>query len=144
LIITMLTLATIVGALIAVAGLLVGTVENIVSRRQVIAGMSAAGIPLTAVRRAVVIENLLPLIPAICLATASGILAARGVMDTRVRIGTFNPDTQGVDISVVVIDVPWVSLLIIMLGAVLAVALATAASLPLLRASADPAELRAG
>ena len=144
LIVTMLTLATTVGGMIAVASLLVGTVENIVSRRQVIAGMSAVGIPHSTVRRAVVVENLLPLVPTIFLATASGILAARGVMDTRVRVATLNPILQIADVTVVVIHVPWVPLVVIALGSVLAVTLATVASLPLLRASADPAELRAG
>ena len=143
LIITMLTFATVIGGLIAVASLLVGTVENIVSRRQVIAGMSAVGIPQSAVRRAVIVENLLPLVPAIFLATVSGILAARGVMTTRVRISTYNPTLQDVDVSIFIVHVPWIALGVIALGAVLAVTLATAASLPLLRASADPAELRA-
>lgn len=143
-IITMLTLATATGAMIAVASLLVGTVENIVSRRQVIAGMSAAGIPYSTLRRAVIVENLLPLLPTILLATASGILAARGITTTRVNIGTYNPSRQDVDVSVFVVQVPWVALLIIAAGAMLAVTAATAASLPLLRVSADPAELRAG
>ncbi|WP_432543562.1 FtsX-like permease family protein [Kineococcus sp. SYSU DK002] len=144
-ILSLLTLAAGVGAAVAVAGLLVGTVENIVSRRQVIAGMGAVGVPLPVVRRAVFLENVLPLVPTILLATSAGILAARGVMTTHVRLANFDAVTQTVSsVTVVPVPVPWLPLALIALGAVAAVAGATAASLPLLRASVDPAELRAG
>ena len=122
------------------ASLLVGTVDSIVSRRRAIAAMSAVGIPASVVRRAVLVESLLPLATTIPLAAAAGILAARGIMTTRVYLTDFDQVTQQLLTTVVVIRVPWGPLTVIVTGAVTA---ATVAATPLMRASADPAELRA-
>lgn len=117
------------GAAVAAAGLLIGSVEGILTRRRVLAGLAAVGTPRRVLYRAVLVEALAPLAPAIVLAAAAGILGARGVLNS------VDP-TQN-------LPVPWAALGALTGGTLLAVLAVTVLTLPLLHRSISPAELRA-
>jgi hypothetical protein len=136
-------LAFVVGAVVAAAGLVVGSVDGILTRRQVLAGMSAVGVPRSTLARSVVAENLVALGPAVVLAAAAGILAARGVLGTRGSVSEYGQDGNSWQV-VVDIGVPWAELGILVAGVLAMALLASLISLPLLRASVRPSELRAG
>ncbi|GAB6899341.1 hypothetical protein JCM9957A_24310 [Kineosporia succinea] len=122
-----------VGAVITAASLLVGSVEGVLTRRRLLAGLAAVGVPGSVLARATVVETLAPLVPAVLAATAAGICAARGALGTTVgEIG------MTVDVRV-----PWAGLAVVSLGTLSVVLIMVLGSLPLLHRSADPAELRA-
>lgn len=118
-------LALAVALVVAAAGLLVASVEAVLERRRTLASLWAAGVPLATLRRAVLLQALLPAIPALLLATAAGTAA------TQVVAGA----TGG-------LTFPWLRLLAILAAALAAVCLSTVLTLPLLRRSAQPSELR--
>ncbi len=130
------------GALIAAAGLLIGTVEGVISRRRTLAAMSAVGIPRAVLHRAVLAEAILPLVPAVLLAAGAGILGARGMLGTSVHQQDLLADGS-VTFHVVQLPIPWTSLGLLVAGTLLAILLASLTALPLLARSIDPAELRA-
>ncbi|MFB7930814.1 FtsX-like permease family protein [Streptomyces sp. NPDC056039] len=117
------------GAAIAVAfaitlsGLAVGTAESLATRRRGLAAQSAAGVPRTVLGRALLLETALPLAPAVLLAGLGGL-----------AIGTW---------YAVLSDrpVPWATALV-PLAVYAACLLAAATSLPLLRRTVRPGELR--
>ncbi|MCT9143766.1 ABC transporter permease, partial [Streptomyces violarus] len=117
------------GAAIAVAfaitlsGLAVGTAESLATRRRGLAAQSAAGVPRTVLGRALLLETALPLAPAVLLAGLGGL-----------AIGTWYALLSGR-------PVPWATALV-PLAVYAACLLAAATSLPLLRRSVRPAELR--
>jgi hypothetical protein len=74
-----------VAVVIAAAGLFVNAAEGIVGRRRTNAALVATGTPLPVLARAAPAETLLPLLPGVVLAAATGVLAARGVLGTRVQ-----------------------------------------------------------
>ncbi|MGX1562298.1 FtsX-like permease family protein [Streptomyces sp. NPDC055506] len=118
------------GAAIAVAlaitlsGLAVGTAESLATRRRGLAAQAAAGVPRTVLGRALLLETALPLAPAVLLAGAGGM-----------AIGTvYGAATGGW-------SVPWAALLV-PLAVHAACLLAAATSLPLLRRTVRPGELR--
>jgi hypothetical protein len=123
-----------VGAIVTAAGLLIGTVESTLTRRRVLAGLTAVGTPRGVLYRAVLVETLAPLLPTVLLATTAGILAARGVLGTTVQRFGAAPET---------LPVPWPALGALTVGTLLAVLTLTLVTLPLLRRSTSPAELRA-
>ncbi|WP_329264007.1 FtsX-like permease family protein [Streptomyces pseudovenezuelae] len=123
-----LTAAAILVALaLTVTGLAVGTVESLATRRRGLAAQVAAGVPHRVLARALLLETALPLAPAVAVAglggTAIGFwyasLAAHGT-------GT---------------GLPYAALLV-PVAVYAACLLAAATSLPLLRRSVRPAELR--
>ncbi|WP_225075177.1 MULTISPECIES: ABC transporter permease [unclassified Streptomyces] len=119
-----LTAAAIVLALvITLAALAVGTAESVATRRRALAAQVAAGVPRRVLARALLLETALPLAPAVLVAGAGGL--AIGVWYGLVAAGT----------------VPYTALLV-PAGVYGACLLAAAASLPLLRRSVRPAELR--
>ncbi|MCE0538000.1 hypothetical protein LWF15_21130 [Kineosporia rhizophila] len=122
-----------VGALITAAGLLVGCVESVLTRRRMLASLAAVGVPRSVLARATVIESMAPLVPAVLAATAAGIFAARGALGTTVG-------NNGAEFEV---GVPWGGLAAASFGTLLVVLLLILLTLPLLRRSTDPAELRA-
>ena len=132
-----------VGAGVATLGLLVGAIEGVVSRRRVLAGLSAAGTPRSVLERAVLAEVLLPIAVPVVLAAAAGILGARGVLGTSVQNPETTVDGNDALATVTQLSIPWTPLLLLVFGTLLALLLATAAALPLLRRSIDPLELRA-
>ncbi|MGI5425884.1 FtsX-like permease family protein [Streptomyces sp. CA-179760] len=117
------------GAAIAVAlaitlsGLAVGTAESLATRRRGLAAQAAAGVPRAALGRALLLETALPLAPAVLLAGLGGL-----------AIGTWYALLAGR-------PVPWATSLV-PLAVYAACLLAAATSLPLLRRTVRPGELR--
>ncbi|MFF4860446.1 ABC transporter permease [Streptomyces sp. NPDC002405] len=119
-----LTAAAIVLALaITLVALAVGTAESVATRRRALAAQVAAGVPQRVLARALLLETALPLAPAVLVAGAGGL--AIGVWYGLLAAGT----------------VPYTALLV-PVGVYATCLLAAAASLPLLRRSVRPAELR--
>jgi hypothetical protein len=122
-----LTAAAILVALaITLGGLAVGTVESLATRRRGLAAQAAAGVPRAVLGRALLLETALPLAPALLLGGAGGM--AIGVWYARLT-------TDGSPVT------PYAALLI-PVAVYAACLLAAATSLPLLRRSVRPAELR--
>jgi hypothetical protein len=115
-----------VALLVGAAGLLVAAVESVTERRRSLAAMVATGVPLATLRRAVMLQSLIPAIPAVVLATVAGALSG--------QVFTSDGDRHLV--------LPVVSLLGVIVIALLAIAAVTALTLPLLRRSVQPSELR--
>ncbi|MFC9507142.1 FtsX-like permease family protein [Streptomyces sp. NPDC057002] len=117
------------GAAIAVAfaitlsGLAVGTAESLATRRRGLAAQAAAGVPRTVLGRALLLETALPLAPAVLLAGLGGL-----------AIGTWYALLSGR-------PVPW-AIALVPLAVYAACLLASATSLPLLRRTVRPGELR--
>ncbi|MFB7111222.1 ABC transporter permease [Streptomyces sp. NPDC056190] len=119
-----LTAAAIVLALaIVLVALAVGTAESVATRRRTLAAQVAAGVPHRVLARALLLETALPLAPAVLVAGAGGL--AIGLWYALLAAGT----------------VPYTALLV-PAGVYVTCLLAAAASLPLLRRSVRPAELR--
>jgi hypothetical protein len=140
------SVAIAIAVVIAAAGLLVNAAEGIVSRRRTNAALVATGTPQAVLARAALAETLLPLIPGVVLAAATGILAARGVLGTRVlHIGTGVLDGSRINVShaMVSVPVPWTRLALLVGGSVAIMVVTTAIALLFLRAATDPSELRA-
>lgn len=123
-----LTAAAILVALaITLSGLAVGTAESLANRRRGLAAQVAAGVPRAVLGRALLLETALPLAPAVALAGAGGM--AIGIWYAAVAGDHAAP------------AVPWAALLVPVVVYACCL-LAAATSLPLLRRSAHPAELR--
>ncbi|MGD1223956.1 FtsX-like permease family protein [Streptomyces krungchingensis] len=116
--------AVLVALVITLSGLAVGTAESLVGRRRGLAAQAAAGVPRAVLGRALLLETALPLAPAVALAGVGGL-----------GIGVWYGQLAGggtVPLLPVVVPV----------AVYAACLLAAATSLPLLRRSAHPAELR--
>ncbi|MDQ1045637.1 hypothetical protein QFZ76_003873 [Streptomyces sp. V4I2] len=123
-----LTAAAILVALaIVLSALAVGTAEALATRRRGLAALTAAGVPRTVLGRALLLETALPLLPAVALAGTGGM--AIGVWYAAITTEYTTP------------SVPYAALLV-PLAVYAACLLAAATSLPLLRRSLHPAELR--
>jgi len=138
-------IAIAVALVIGAAGLLVNAAEGIVTRRRSYASLAASGTPRGVLARAALAETLLPLIPSVILAAATGILAARGLFGTTVTgpanpLATHGPGTLNETLA---IPVPWAELGVLIGGSLLMMALTTAVALLFLRSASDPSELRA-
>ena len=126
-------LGLLMAVIIAAAGLLVSLAESVLERRRSLAALLAAGTPIGTLRRAVMLQGLLPLVPALLLATALGglmFLAITGVYPETVVGNVDEP------------SFPLADLALIALTGLLASVLATALSLPFLHRSVRPSELR--
>ncbi|MBQ0848973.1 ABC transporter permease [Streptomyces sp. BH-SS-21] len=117
--------AVLLALLISLGGLAVGTAESLATRRRGLAAQAAAGVPHKVLGRALLLETALPLAPAMLLA---------GVGGTAVHLA------YGAATDAVVVPV----LLPLLVPAAVygACLLAAATSLPLLRRTVRPAELR--
>ncbi|WP_369195594.1 FtsX-like permease family protein [Streptomyces djakartensis] len=115
--------AVVIALAISLSGLAVGTAESLATRRRGLAAQAAAGVPQSVLGRALLLETALPLTPAVLLAGLGG--TAIGV-----RYAVLADEA-----------VPWASALfpVAVLAACL---LAAATSLPLLRRTVRPGELR--
>jgi hypothetical protein len=131
------------GALIVAAGLLIGTIEGVISRRRTLAAMSAVGIPRRVLQRAVLAEAMMPLVPTVILAATAGILGARGMFGSSVRRESVADDGTAIAAHVTALPIPWLALSLLVVGTLTAILLASVAALPLLSRSIDPGELRA-
>ena len=118
-------LALLVTLVVAAAGLLVASCEAVLERRRTLASLAATGVPLGTLRRAVLLQSLLPAVPAVVLAAVAG---ATGALALTATVGGA--------------VVPWARLLGILALALVAVTAASAATLPLLRRAVRPSELR--
>ncbi|MGW7607134.1 FtsX-like permease family protein [Streptomyces sp. NPDC054766] len=109
---------------ITLSGLAVGTAESLATRRRGLAAQAAAGVPRAVLGRALLLETALPLAPAVALAGAGGL-----------GIGVwYGQLAGGGTVPVLPVVVP--------VAVYAACLLAAATSLPLLRRSVRPAELR--
>ncbi|MGW0879328.1 FtsX-like permease family protein [Streptomyces sp. NPDC002671] len=123
-----LTAAAILVALaIVLSALAVGTAESLATRRRGLAAQTAAGVPHGVLARALLLETALPLAPAVTVAGAGGM-----------GIGVWYASVTS---EHTVPAVPYVALLV-PLAVYACCLLAAATSLPLLRRSVHPAELR--
>ncbi|MEV1078495.1 FtsX-like permease family protein [Streptomyces sp. NPDC050211] len=122
-----LTAAAILVALaITLCALAVGTAESLATRRRGLAAQTAAGVPRAVLGRALLLETALPLAPALLLAGLGGL--AIGVGYTGLVGDVLAPSSFAA--------------LLIPLAVYATCLLAAATSLPLLRRSAHPGELR--
>ncbi|MDX3074551.1 FtsX-like permease family protein [Streptomyces sp. NPDC088354] len=113
---------------VAVGGLVVAAVESLITRRRTLAALAAGGVPRGVLNRAALLETALPLVPAAVLATGCGLLA----------VGSWWK-AAGLDSSYAF---PLLEPLLAAVALPAAALLATAASLPLLRRTVHPAQLR--
>ncbi|GGN54845.1 hypothetical protein GCM10011579_014370 [Streptomyces albiflavescens] len=116
--------AILIALAITLSGLAVGTAESLATRRRGLAAQAAAGVPQAVLGRALLLETALPLAPAVALA---------GVGGTGIGVW-YGQLAGGGSVPVLPALVP-----VIVYAACL---LAAATSLPLLRRSLHPAELR--
>ncbi len=131
-----------VAVVVACLGLLVVAAEGILTRRQSLAALTAAGTPLGVLRRAVLAEVLLPLVPTSLLAASAGILAARGLFGTTSVQYDYSTSGQATE-RIIAVPIPWSELGILVAGTLVVTLLVSSLALLFLRASIDPAELRA-
>ncbi|WP_030905962.1 hypothetical protein [Streptomyces sp. NRRL F-5126] len=117
--------AVLVGLLIVLVSVAVSAAESVGARRRALAQQVAAGVPRRVLRHAVLLETALPLAPALLISGAGGL-----------AVGVWYASIVGHGLTV-----PYTALAVppLMLAACL---LSVATSLPLLRRSAQPAELR--
>ncbi|AVH58714.1 MULTISPECIES: hypothetical protein [Streptomyces] len=118
--------AIVVALTITLSALAVGTAESLATRRRGLAAQTAAGVPGNVLGRALLLETALPLAPAVALAGVGGMVISTGY--------AFLVEGGGHAVPLVPLLVP-----LIVYAACL---LAAATSLPLLRRSVHPAELR--
>ncbi|MFE6943845.1 FtsX-like permease family protein [Streptomyces chartreusis] len=111
---------------LTLSALAVGTAESLASRRRGLAAQAAAGVPQSVLGRALLLETALPLAPAVLLAGAGG---------TAIYVGWAELIDDAVG------PVPLLPVLV-PVAVYAACLLAAAMSLPLLRRSVRPAELR--
>lgn len=129
-----------VAVVLAAASLLVTSAESIVERRRTLASLKASGVPTSELAISALLETVLPLIPAVLLASIAGILAARGLTGTKVEafetsFGTTAPEAVSVPI-------PWDRLATLSGGTIIVCCAMTAISLLFLGRSTTPTELR--
>ncbi|MFC8663296.1 FtsX-like permease family protein [Streptomyces sp. NPDC057199] len=117
--------AVLVALLISLGGLAVGTAESLATRRRGLAAQTAAGVPQKVLGRALLLETALPLAPAM-------LLAGFGGAAVYIAYGS------AVEAPAIPVLVP----LLVPPAVYAACLLAAATSLPLLRRSVHPAELR--
>ena len=126
-----------IGLALAAAGVLVNAAEAVVTGRKTLAALTAAGTPRAVLRRSLLLESLLPLVPTTLLAAAAGVLAARGVFGTTHTVYWRGPSPVLVDVPV-----PWLELGALVLGALAVTTVMAAVALLFVRRSTDPRELR--
>ncbi|MEU0784762.1 FtsX-like permease family protein [Streptomyces sp. NPDC006173] len=116
--------AILIALALALSGLAVGTAESLATRRRGLAAQVAAGVPQSVLGRALLLETALPLAPAVAVAGAGGLV-----------VGLWYGQLAGHG------TVPLLPL-VVPPAVYAACLLAAATSLPLLRRSMRPAELR--
>ncbi|MGW3141930.1 FtsX-like permease family protein [Streptomyces sp. NPDC001139] len=119
--------AILVGLALVLTALAVGTAESLATRRRGLAAQVAAGVPRAVLARALLLETALPLAPAVAVAGVGGF-----------AIGAWYASLTS---ATVVAPTPYLPLLV-PVAVYAACLLAAACSLPLLRRSVRPAELR--
>ena len=135
-------LVIVVAVVVASLGLLVVAAEGILTRRRTLAALTAVGTPVGVLRRAVLAELLLPLVPTSLLAATAGVLAARGLFGTTLVRYEFSESGQPTE-RLVSIPIPWAELGVLVAGTLAVTLLVSSMALLFLRSSTDPAEFRA-
>ncbi|MFH8494503.1 FtsX-like permease family protein [Streptomyces coeruleorubidus] len=115
--------AIVVAFAITLSGLAVGTAESLATRRRGLAAQAAAGVPRAVLGRALLLETALPLAPAVLLSGLGGMTIGTGYALLSDR------------------PVSW-AIALVPVAVYAACLLAAATSLPLLRRSVRPGELR--
>ncbi|MEU4092965.1 FtsX-like permease family protein [Streptomyces sp. NPDC026673] len=115
-------------AAVTAAGLVVGAIESVITRRRTLATLTATGVPRGVLVRAALLEAALPLVPTVVLASACAMTIT----------GSWWAATD-MHVSA---PLPVLEPLLTAAGLLTAALLATAASLPLLRRTVHPAQLR--
>jgi hypothetical protein len=139
----LLSYVLIAAIVLSMANLVVTSSEAIVERRRTLAALVASGTPRPVIARAAIMESLIPLVPAVVLASAAGLLAARSLLGTTVeRLKTFEVN-GGDEMITVGVPVPWERLLVLGGGAIVLSLVATSISLVFLRRSTSLNEFRA-
>lgn len=135
-------LVLLAGLVIAAGGVLVHVAETVVTGRQSFAALVATGTPRSVLRRSLLLEAVLPLVPTTVVAAAAGLLAARGVFGTTYTRsgGTVRRET----VQVVAVPVPWLELSALVGVALGVTALMAVGALTLVRRGTDVRELRVG
>lgn len=128
----LLAVVLVVGVGLSLAGLTVVAAEAVVTRRRTLAALVASGTPRATLRRSIVIETLIAIVPLAPAAAAAGTVASRSVFGTSVEY----------DGRLVPVAVPWGALGVIVVGTLAAAVAVTAVGLLLLPASTAPTELR--
>jgi hypothetical protein len=123
-------LGILVGVSVAAAGLLVALAEGILERRRSLAALAATGTPLATLRRAVLLQGLLPLVPAVLLATALGAGSVFALIGSTGEDGAART------------PLPLAELALVAAAGIAASLAATALTLPFLHRSVRPSELR--
>jgi hypothetical protein len=118
--------AILITLVLTLSALAVGTAESLATRRRGLAAQAAAGVPQSVLGRALLLETALPLTPAVLVAGAGGTAIYTG------WAGMIGEDGGPVPLAPMLVPV-------VVYAACL---LAAATSLPLLRRSVRPAELR--
>lgn len=72
---------------VGAAGLLLTTAEGLLERRRTLAAMQASGVPSETLRRAVLLQVALPMLPAACLAVVAGVVAMLGLSAGELGLG---------------------------------------------------------
>jgi hypothetical protein len=138
-------LGLLIGVSIAAAGLLVALAEGILERRRSLAALIAAGAPLGTLRRAVLFQGLLSLVPSVLLAITLGSMAFFAITGSSLDSQTVEQVTTGTGSIVTTIPgspFPFSDIAVIAIVGVMASLFATSLSLPFLDRSVRPAELR--
>lgn len=125
---------------LASLGVLVNTGELLVTGRQQLSALVAAGVPRSVLRRSMLLESVLPLAIAAPGAVVAGVFSARGVFGTSVgrSLGTAAQER----IEIICVPVPWTPALLLSLGVLTAAGLMSWVAVGLVDSTTDPAELR--
>lgn len=129
-----------VAVALSVLGVLVVTGETAVTGRRTFAGLVASGVPRSALRQALLLETVLPLLPMAVLAAVAGVFGARGVFGTQETesLGTAANET----LRVIDVPIPWAGTSALVIGTVAVAALMAVLAVGLVKPGADPEELR--
>jgi hypothetical protein len=136
-------LAVVIGAL----GQLVSLSEAIVSRRRTYAALVATGVPRSILARTQIWQTVTVAVPALVIATATGLLVIRFLFGTTVSSGGSGVRTDGgtiIDVPSVEahVPVPWLHLGVVVFGSIGAVLVTAAISLLFIKSSTSVEELR--
>lgn len=132
-----------VAVALTTANLLITAAEAIVERRRTLAALVAAGTPRSVLARASLMETLVPLVPAVVIASLAGVFASRAFLGSTVQgLETYELNGSN-DIVSVTVPIPWERVAVLGGSTIVASLAITALSLLLLGRSTRLAEIRA-
>lgn len=132
-----------VAVALTTANLLITAAEAIVERRRTLAALVASGTPKSVLARAAMMESLVPLVPAVVVASLAGVFASRAFLGTSVeRLVTFEGNGSD-EYAKFAVQIPWERIAVLGGGTIAASVAITALSLLLLGRSTSIVEMRA-